>query len=91
MQPGRTEVKCGDVLVLAEQQLHRVDFRPGEAPLTLLQVIAVEDRLPWRTVSCYYCGRTPLQHHQGPRVRVAVYRALADFIPTSHGELSGLR
>ena len=42
-------------------------------------------------MSCYYCGRTPVQHHQGPRLRVAVYRVLADFVPTSHGELPPLR
>ena len=91
LQPGQTQLKRGDRLVLAEQQLARIDFCPDDAPLAPLQTIAIEDRSPWRTVLCYYCGRIPVQHHEGPRLRVTVYRVLADFVPTSHGELPPLR
>jgi hypothetical protein len=87
LTPDQTLLRRGDLLVLSEQQLHRIDFRPDQAPLEKLQVVTIADGLPWRTLACYYAGRTPLQHQEGPRLRLTAYRVLADFVPTAQGEL----
>jgi 4-amino-4-deoxy-L-arabinose transferase-like glycosyltransferase len=87
LQPGETLLRRGDLLVLAEQQTRRIDFQPETAPLAVVQTVAAQDRLPWQTLACYYCGRTPVQHHEARRLGATVYRVLADFIPQQHGEL----
>jgi hypothetical protein len=88
--PGQQTLRAGDLVVLVEQPLDRPDFGPDQAPLLKLVEYCQEDALPWRTLRCYYGGRTPLRHHAGPRVRLAIYRVLADFVPTSRGTLPGL-
>ncbi len=39
------------------------------------------DAVPLRTVACYYCGQAPLEHHEGPRITVRIFRVVADFRP----------
>jgi hypothetical protein len=90
LAPNRQHVRAGDLLVIVEQPLIRFAFALDRAPVTPVAVIDQQDDLPWRTVVCYYGGRTPLQHHEGPRLRLTVYRVLADFVPTTHGVLAGL-
>jgi hypothetical protein len=87
LAPNGSELHAGDLLVLAEQQANRIDFHPGTAPLELVQVVTLEDNVPWQTLICYYAGRTPVQHHVGPRLRVFIYRALRDFVPDANGVL----
>jgi hypothetical protein len=89
--PGVTWLKRGDVLVLAQQPLKRVDLHLESAPVMAQQVVVVQDHLPWQTVVCYYSGRTPLRHQEGPRIRVTVYRVLEDFVAVGQGEMPALR
>jgi hypothetical protein len=88
--PDHQTLRAGDLVVLVELPLDRPDFGPDQAPLLKLAEFSQVDALPWRTVRCYYGGRTPLRHHAGPRVRLAIYRVLADFVPTSRGTLPAL-
>jgi hypothetical protein len=44
------------------------------APDAPAHVLTVGDRLPLRTFLCYYGSGTPLEHHEGPRVTLAIYR-----------------
>jgi hypothetical protein len=32
-------------------------------------------------VPCFYGGRTPLEHHEGTRLEVRIYRVTEDFVP----------
>jgi 4-amino-4-deoxy-L-arabinose transferase-like glycosyltransferase len=89
--PGVTRVRRGDLLVLARQPLNRLDLHLESAPVLEEQVIAIQDSLPWQTVLCYYGGRTPVRHVEGPRIRVSVYRVLEDFVVTVHGQQPPLR
>ena len=36
--------------------------------------IEIQDSLPVRTIPTYWCGRTALEHHEGPRAVVDIYR-----------------
>jgi hypothetical protein len=38
------------------------------------QTLIVADALPLRTHLCFYSSGTPLEHHAGPRARLALYR-----------------
>ncbi|HVS38261.1 MAG TPA: hypothetical protein VMS17_22075, partial [Gemmataceae bacterium] len=51
-----------------------------EARLTFM------DPVPLHTVLCYYGGRAPLEHHEGPRMTVVIYRVIADFQPQWVGD-----
>ena len=44
-----------------------------ELDLELLETVNVGDGFP-RTTSNYYSGRTPMEHNQGPRVSILVYK-----------------
>ena len=46
-----------------------------------VQRLTLDDPVPLRTVACYYGGRAPLEHHEGPRMTVRIYRVVADFQP----------
>jgi hypothetical protein len=88
--PEVTTLQAGDLLILSEQQLNRIDFRPDNAPLMKLQVVELRDHLPWQTLSCYYCGPTPLRHHEGARLKLTVYCVVEDFVARGHGVLPGV-
>jgi hypothetical protein len=45
--------------------------------LTPYAELTVRDRLPLRTNPCFYGGGSPLEHHDGPRAHVTVYRRSA--------------
>ena len=88
LTPGQSLLHRGDLLVVAEQQLIRPDLQLGQAPLQHLHTVTHTDGVPFRTVLCYYSGGTVVQRHTGPRLRLLVYRVLADFVPAQHGELA---
>jgi hypothetical protein len=90
LDPGISELRTGDVLILANQQVNRIDFRPDLAPLERVETVTIQDKLPWHTLVCYYCGATPVKHHKGPRLSLTVYRVLADFVPMAQGNLPGM-
>jgi hypothetical protein len=68
LAPGDV-VRPGDWLV-ADGSFARLAPVP-DAPH---QRMTLGDRLPLRTVPCYYGSGTPLEHHQGPRVALTIYR-----------------
>jgi hypothetical protein len=39
--------------------------------------------VPLRTVQCFYGGFCPLEHHEGPRFRVEIYRVTEEWVPES--------
>jgi hypothetical protein len=67
--------RCGHL----NQQLIRVSRFHTEKVIDL----TVDDRLPLRTVQNFYGGRAPLEHHEGPRVEVTIYRITNEWRPHS--------
>lgn len=45
-----------------------------ELDLELLETVNVGDGFPLRTTANYYSGRTPMEHNQGPRASILVYK-----------------
>jgi hypothetical protein len=91
LDPVHSQLHAGDLVFLVEQQLDRIDFHPEAVPLAREAVVTLGDDVPWRTVLSFYCGAAPLKHHEGPRLRFVVYRALADFQPQGMGRIQPAR
>jgi hypothetical protein len=71
----------GDWLVRPDERVgsQAIDF--DSPALREEKKLTLDDRVPLRTVACFYCGRAPLEHHEGPRITVRIYRVTADYEP----------
>jgi hypothetical protein len=71
----RSPPGAGDLLVVPEHLAQSPVLRAGGTlKLQLLDAVAITDWLPLKTVPGYYGGRTPLEHKEGPRLQVFIYR-----------------
>ncbi len=80
--PGASQLRRGDWLVVPdERHVHqqRVVLDPDR--LLLEEERRFGDWLPLRTVACYYGGHVPLEHQEGPRVLVRLYRVRENHVP----------
>lgn len=74
--PDQSDFHPGDWLVISDS----VYFpKPVAAHINRYKIdpvaeVVLEDRLPLRTMLGYYNSGIPLQHHEGPRRRVSIYR-----------------
>jgi hypothetical protein len=75
-----SELQAGDWLVVPEPRLNQQPIRVEPDCTEPVEEIVVETRVPLRTVQCFYGGQAPLEHHEGPRGRVTVYRVTAAFV-----------
>jgi hypothetical protein len=74
--PGQSDFHQGDWLVISDSvyfpkpvaaHIHRYKIDP-------VAEVVIEDRLPLRTMLGFYNSGIPLQHHEGPRRTVRIYR-----------------
>jgi hypothetical protein len=79
--PYWSQLHRGDWLVIPGQPIEQQKIGLSTETTTLLAIRTHFDLLPWRTVVGYYGGRTPLEHREGPRLVVRIYRVTADFTP----------
>ena len=70
---------------MSEQTIPQQNFvQLGPVDPELLEVaepILARDAFHIRTVICYYCGSVPLQHWEGPRLTMRIFRVRKDFTP----------
>jgi hypothetical protein len=70
--------RCGEWLVLPDRRMVEdpwpIDLGRAQAVTTLRW----SDGVGLRTVPSYYCGNTALEHQEGPRFEVTIYRLTAD-------------
>jgi dolichyl-phosphate-mannose-protein mannosyltransferase len=74
-------LRAGDWLVRPEPPVASQEIDLGTPALREEVLLIFDDPVPLRTVSCFYCGRAPLEHHEGPRLTVHIYRVVEDFRP----------
>jgi hypothetical protein len=79
--PPEQSPKAGDWLAAPDDRVASQDIDLTDAALSEEARLMFGDAVPLRTVSCYYCGRTPLEHHEGPRITVRIFRVVEDFQP----------
>lgn len=77
--PGTSAIRRGDWLVLPDRRLaqQRIRLRPEQ--VEVMGELTWSDPLPFRSRMSYYAGPVPLEHHEGPRLRVRLDRAVRDF------------
>jgi hypothetical protein len=68
---------------MPDERLNQQSVEVNKDATELMSICRIEDRLPLRTVAGYYGGRTPLQHQEGARLLVRIYRVTADYTPTA--------
>ena len=76
--PPPSQLRRGDWLVTTEEEDDKSRIDVAAVPREEIGRIVMDDPLPLRTVPCFYGGRTPLEHHEGPRLTVHVYRITRD-------------
>jgi hypothetical protein len=73
----------GDWLVKPDERLEQQRIRMDASRAQSVRVLSQADFLPLRTVQCYYGGFAPLEHHDGPRLNVEIWRITAPWSPRS--------
>lgn len=76
---GRTILREGDFLIVPDARIAQQRFWIDETRTERAHVLRLTDRIPLRTLYCYYQGRTPLERHDGPRMQVTIYRVKQEF------------
>ncbi len=79
--PGRSRLAAGDWLAVPDDRVAQQPLSLDMSRLEEAGRVTVTDRLPLQTLSCYYGGRTALEHHEGPRVRLTLYRVCREWTP----------
>jgi hypothetical protein len=71
-------LRRGDWLVVPEESEDEWRLNINAVPCEEITRVVIDDSLPLQTITCYYGGRTPLEHHEGPRLTVHIYRVTDD-------------
>jgi hypothetical protein len=79
--PERSQLRAGDWLVVADDPIPHLRLCPRQAPLRIIESIDSPSWLPFRTLTVFYGGRQPVDHHEGPRCSLTIYRVMHDFVP----------
>jgi hypothetical protein len=79
--PNASQLRPGDWLMVPDERHHQQLIEIDRRAATEVHRIEVGDGLPLRTVMCYFAGRAPIEHHEGPRIVVTIYRIDTDFCP----------
>jgi hypothetical protein len=74
--PDESEFQPGDWLVISDSAYFP---KPVSAYINRYKIdpvsqVVLEDRLPLRTMLGYYSSGIPIQHHEGPRRTIRIYR-----------------
>jgi len=81
VEPGVSQLRAGDWLVVPGEMIHRQALPLEEIPLRKIREFKVDDPVALRTVGCFYAGRVPLEFREGPRVTVAIYQVISACTP----------
>jgi hypothetical protein len=74
--PTDQRPRSGEWVVFPDARVTQQPWPAGQGRTEVVQRLEWRDWLGLRTVPCYYAGNTPLEHHQGPRIVVTIYRIL---------------
>jgi hypothetical protein len=83
VDPDHTRLEPGDWLVMPSGRPHQQVIVFDSTTVQMLYSYEWHDRVPLRTHQDYYGGKIPLQRHDGPRIRVEVYRVVRPSVPSS--------
>jgi hypothetical protein len=78
---GCGKIEPGDWFVVPDEAHNQQAIKVDLHKVIEEQVVVVQDPVPLRTVANFYGGAVALEHHEGPRMRVHVYRVVEGFFP----------
>jgi hypothetical protein len=84
--PPPSRLQAGDWLVVPDERIHRQAIDLVTAPLREEIVLHYAAVIPLRTVACFYAGICPVEHHNGDRLTVHIYRVTSGFTPKKRQE-----
>ena len=73
--------KVGDWFVAPADRISSENIDLNDPALAEVAWLAIGDAVPLATVSCYYDGRAPLEHYEGRRFVVRIFRVVGVFRP----------
>ena len=79
--PPQDAPREGDWLASPDEHVASEEIDLKDPALCEEARLTFADALPLRTVLCYYSGRAPLEHLEGPRMTVRIFRVIAAFHP----------
>jgi hypothetical protein len=79
--PSPSVLRQGDWIVMPDHRVHhqQLGLDSRDCGASGIPPVVIEGYLPVRTVESFYVGTTPLQHTEGPRLKVGIYRVMRDF------------
>jgi hypothetical protein len=77
VDPGSTVLTQGDWLVVPEERLNQQPLEIDPRRTEAVCVVSVPQGWPLRTVQTFYGGYHAIEHHDGPRLSVTIYRVTA--------------
>jgi hypothetical protein len=86
--PTPSRLRAGDWLVVPDERVDRQHIELDDAYLREEGRLCYMDAIPLRTVSCFYGGICPVEHHDKDRLTVTIYRVTSDFTPRKCALLS---
>lgn len=79
--PPPTELTAGDWLVLPDEQLSQQTFRLDPEQVRPVALLMFDDPIPLRTLTAFHGWTVAVQHQEGPRFQMRIYRVRRDFLP----------
>jgi hypothetical protein len=79
--PEPSRLEKDDWLVVPDPRLAQQPLAIDPTRLELAAQLHFGGGVPLRTMSCYYGGRVPLEHNEGPLLEVRIYRVIQGFTP----------
>jgi hypothetical protein len=74
LDSAASQLHPGDWLVVPDPRLEQQALRIDLTRLRREATLRADAIVPLRTAPCFYGGRTPLEHHEGTRLEVHIYR-----------------
>jgi hypothetical protein len=87
--PPPSRLRAGDWLVVPDERVDRQHVELDAAHLREEVRLRYADAIPLRTLPCFYGGMCPIEHHDGDRLTVTIYRVTAAFTPRLGAGLPG--
>jgi hypothetical protein len=79
--PPSSRLQENDWLIVPDGRIIQQSLERDPGLLREENLMVIADSIPLRTVMCYYGGFAAVEHHDGNRVEVTIYRVTADFTP----------
>jgi len=83
VKPDLSVLQENDWLIVPDDRFEQQEIVLDPESAKKVARIDMRDRLPLRTVRCFYAGQVPMEHLDGPRIVITIYRINGAWIPAT--------